>query len=172
MKIPILVSLFLLLSSALFADVQLYVVDTEEGPGLVEFREDSLKVFGYKSEEPDLVVKELSHAYITESPLYAPPENTEDQGKKIYHLSIGWTDSDADRFHQLTKKSLRKRIMIVVDGTAVAAPTIMDEISTPSVWVTFREFEEAERILQYLKPLAKESSENQSAHTTPASAPR
>jgi len=160
----------LTLSAIVLGDVKLYVVNTNEEEGLVTVSEDSLGLYGYRKKEPDLVIRKLDHAIIEEHPLYTRPKESEE--KKTYHLSIGWSDPDSERFYDLTKRSIQKRILFVVDGTPIYAPIIVDGISEPTVWVTFREKEQAEAILRRLEPLVVEDGENKTSQTTAASAAR
>jgi len=60
------------------------------------------------------------------------------RGAPYPYVEIEFTDPGRERFAQLTRQSIGKRLAIVVDGTLLSAPRILAEISDGKVWIAGR----------------------------------
>ncbi|HEY3782056.1 MAG TPA: hypothetical protein VGL56_13305 [Fimbriimonadaceae bacterium] len=63
-------------------------------------------------------------------------ENTGNDGKPIYDLVLDLTDEGRNRLWQYSRNKVGTQLLLIVDGVAIAAPTVRHELAQSTVTIT------------------------------------
>ena len=112
------------------SDLQVYIAEKTERPGLRAANFQGLTNLGHISNKPDLVISKLEEVSFPQSRIQASSAKSgtaaiEDRTALVLKL----TKSDADALSELTKKHIGDRLLVLLNNEPLFAP----EISTPSI---------------------------------------
>ena len=108
-----------------------------------------------KSEKPLCV---LNHFYLTSKDLESAHIIMEENDRLA--VSIVFNKVGARRFSALTRENVGRRIVMVLDGKILSAPTVREEISSGRVQITgMGSFDETRKLVERIQQAIKQSSD-------------
>jgi hypothetical protein len=120
-----------------------YVVSRTAGPGLQYVDSPALPKLGYVAATPDLPISTLISATLEtcheRSTMVHKDGSSESSEEDRPCIQIELTAADAKRLETVTREHLDSRLLLVIAGEAVSAPTIRSPIDTPSIRFTLGE---------------------------------